>query len=107
MGRHDLLREYIENNYVQYSGLLLEKYFREKMAERERVTEIGNHWDTKGQHEIDLIALNKLDKTATVVEIKRNPQKINLSALKEKATVIHKELSPYKVEFKGLSMEDM
>jgi len=50
MGRHDLLREYIENNYVQYSGLLLEKYFREKMAERERVTEIGNHWDTKGQH---------------------------------------------------------
>ncbi len=107
MGRRDLLREYIENNYVQYSGLLLEKYFREKMAERERVTEIGNHWDTKGQHEIDLIALNKLDKTATVVEIKRNPQKINLSALKEKATVIHKELSPYKVEFKGLSMEDM
>lgn len=107
MGRHDLLREYIENNYVQYSGLLLEKYFREKMAERERVTEIGNYWDTKGQHEIDLIALNKLDKTATVVEIKRNPQKINLSALKEKATVIHKELSPYKVEFKGLSMGDM
>lgn len=107
MGRHDLLREYIENNYVQYSGLLLEKYFREKMAERERVTEIGNYWDTKGQHEIDLIALNTLDKTATVVEIKRNPQKINLSALKEKATVIHKELSPYKVEFKGLSMEDM
>lgn len=107
MGRHDLLREYIENNYVQYSGLLLEKYFREKMAERERVTEIGNYWDTKGQHEIDLIALNTLDKTATVVEIKRNPQNINLSALKEKATVIHKELSPYKVEFKGLSMEDM
>jgi AAA+ ATPase superfamily predicted ATPase len=107
MGRHDLLREYIENNYVQYSGLLLEKYFREKMAERERVTEIGNYWDTKGQHEIDLIALNTLDKTATVVEIKRNPQKINLSALKEKATVIHKELSPYKVEFKGLSLGDM
>jgi AAA+ ATPase superfamily predicted ATPase len=107
MGRHDLLREYIENNYVQYSGLLLEKYFREKMAERERVTEIGNYWDTKGQHEIDLIALNKLDKTATVVEIKRNPQKINLSALKEKATVIHKELSPYKVEYKGLSLGDM
>lgn len=107
MGRHDLLREYIENNYVQYSGLLLEKYFREKMAERERVTEIGNYWDTKGQHEIDLIALNTLDKTATVVEIKRNPQNINLSALKEKATVIHKELSPYKVEFKGLSLGDM
>ena len=107
MGRHDLLREYIENNYVQYSGLILEKYFREKIAENERVTDIGNYWDNKGQNEIDLIALNKLDKTATIVEIKRNPQKINLTALEEKAKSIHKELSAYKVEFKGLSMEDM
>ncbi len=107
MGRHDLLREYIENNYVQYSGLILEKYFREKMAESERVTDIGNYWDNKGQNEIDLIALNKLDKTATIVEIKRNPQKINLTALEEKSKSIHKELSAYKVEFKGLSMEDM
>ncbi len=107
MGKHDLLREYIEKNYVQYSGLTLEKYFREKIAESERITDIGNYWDNKGQNEIDLIALNKLDKTATIAEVKRNPQKINRAILQEKVKTIHKELSTYKVELKGLSMADM
>lgn len=107
MGKHDLLREYIERNYVQYSGLTLEKYFREKIAESERVTDIGNHWDNKGQNEIDLIALNKLDGTAIIAEIKRNPQKINLMTLETKVKTLHKELSIYNVELKGLSMADM
>jgi len=107
MGKYDLLREYIEKNYVQYSGLTLEKYFREKIAESERVTDIGNYWDNKGQNEIDLIALNKLDKTALIAEIKRNPQKIDLTLLEEKVKTIQKELSKYKVELKGFSMEDM
>lgn len=87
--------------------MTLEKYFREKIAESERVTDIGNYWDNKGQNEIDLIALNKLDKTALIAEIKRNPQKINRALLEEKVKTIHKELSTYKVELKGFSMEDM
>jgi len=107
MGKYDLLSEYIEKNYIQYSGLTLEKYFWEKIAESERVTDIGNYWDNKGQNEIDLIALNKLDKTALIAEIKRNPQKINRAILEEKVKTIHIELSTYKVELKGLSMADM
>ena len=107
MGKYDLLREYIEKNYVQYSGLTLEKYFREKIAESERVTDMGNYWDNKGQNEIDLIALNKLDKTALIAEIKRNPQKINLAILEEKVKTIKKELSSYQVKLKGFSIEDM
>jgi len=107
MGKYDLLREYIEKNYTQYSGLTLEKYFREKIAESERITDIGNYWDNKGQNEIDLIALNKLDKTAIIAEIKRNPQKIDLEILEKKIKTIEKELSTYKVELKGYSIEDM
>jgi uncharacterized protein len=107
MRKYDLLREYIEKNYIQYSGLTLEKYFREKIAENERVTDIGNYWDNKGQNEIDLIALNKLDKTAIIAEIKRNPQKIDRAILEKKVKTIQKELSIYDVELKGLSMEDM
>ncbi len=107
MGKYDLLREYISINYEQYSGLSLEKYFRDKVAESERVTHIGKYWDKKGQNEIDLIALNKLDKKALVAEIKRNPEKINLKILEEKIKTIKKELSIYKVELKGFSMENM
>ncbi|KAA6342447.1 hypothetical protein EZS27_009816 [termite gut metagenome] len=107
MGKQELLREYIDQNYETYSGLILEKYFREKIAESERVTSIGNYWDNKGKNEIDLIALNDLDKTATVAEIKRNSKRIDMNLLAVKADSIKKELEKYKIELKGLSMNDM
>lgn len=107
MGKYDLLREFIDKNYEQYSGLILEKYFRAKIAEEERVTHIGSYWDHKGENEIDLIALNELDKTAIVAEVKRNPKKIDMTLLQTKADSIKKELTKYDVELRGLSMNDM
>jgi AAA+ ATPase superfamily predicted ATPase len=107
MGKYELLRELINKGYEQYSGLILEKYFRAKMAEEERITAIGNYWDTKGLNEIDLIALNDLDKTAIVAEVKRNPKKIDLKLLQTKAGSIRKELAGYKVELRGLSLNDL
>jgi AAA+ ATPase superfamily predicted ATPase len=107
MGKFDLLRELVNRGYEPYSGLVLEKYFREKNAESECVTAIGNYWDSKGENEIDLIALNDLDKTALVAEVKRNPKKIDLTELAVKANSIKKELAKYKVELKGFSLENM
>lgn len=107
MGKYDLLREFIDKNYEQYSGFTLEKYFRAKMAEEERITALGSYWDSKGENEIDLIALNDLDKTAIVAEVKRNPKKIDIALLQAKADSIKKELVKYKVELRGLSMNDM
>ena len=107
MGKFDLLREYIGNNYEQYSGLVLEKYFRTKIAESERVTNIGAYWDNKGENEIDLLALNEIDKKAIIAEIKRNPKKIDMNLLRLKADALKKELSKFEIQFKGLSMEDM
>lgn len=107
MGKYELLREYITMHYEQYSGYVLEKYFRAKMAEEERITHIGCYWDNKGESEIDLIALNELDKTAIVAEVKRNPKKIDLHLLQTKTSSIKKELAKYAVELRGLSMDDM
>ncbi|MDR2449027.1 MAG: DUF234 domain-containing protein, partial [Prevotellaceae bacterium] len=107
LGKYDLLREYIDENYKQYSGLILEKYFREKIAENERVTEVGRYWDNKGKNEIDLIALHRFDKIAWIAEVKRNPKKIDIMALRLKAESIKKELPGYKIECKGFSLEDM
>ncbi|GGH29972.1 ATP-binding protein [Sphingobacterium alkalisoli] len=107
IGRLDLLREFVSKGYEQYSGLILEQYFREKISLEERVTEIGNFWDSKGQNEIDIVALNHLDKTATLAEVKRNPKKIDLRILEQKSKALQKELALFQVRFLGLSMEDM
>ena len=107
MGKLNLLRLYITNNYEQYSGLMLEKYFRQKFAEEETITAIGNYWDNKGENEIDLIALDDFDKKAIIAEVKRNPMKINLQTLAMKTVAVQKHLAKYNVSLKALSLNDM
>ena len=107
MERNDMLLELVERDYEQYSGLVLEQYFRQKWMEEEQVTLVGNYWDRKGENEIDIIALNDIDKTAIVAEIKRQKKKFNPTGLASKVTTLNKELAKYKVSQIGLSMEDM
>lgn len=107
MERNDLLLEIVEHDYEQYSGLVLEQYFRQRWMEEERVTLVGNYWDRKGVNEIDMIALNDFDKTAVVAEVKRQRKKLNPSLLAEKATTIDKHLAKYTITQIGLTMEDM
>ena len=107
MERNDMLLELVERDYEQYSGLVLEHYFRQKWMEEERVTLVGNYWDRKGENEIDMIALNDIDKTAIVAEIKRQKKKFNPTGLASKVATLNKELAKYKVSQIGLSMEDM
>jgi AAA+ ATPase superfamily predicted ATPase len=107
MGKFEMLHDYISKNYEQYSGLILENYFRQKFMEEEKLTAIGNYWDKKGENEIDLIALNDFEHIATVAEIKRNAKKIDLQNLAIKTNALQKQLSRYTVILKSLSMNDM
>ncbi len=107
MERNDLLLEIVERDYERYSGLVLEQYFRQKWMEEERVTLVGNYWDRKGLNEIDIIALNDIDKTAVVAEIKRQRKKFNPTELAGKVTTLGKELAKYDVRQIGLCMDDM
>ncbi len=106
MGKYDMLREVIDRGYEQYSGLILEKYFRAKIAEEKRITGIGSYWDNKGKNEIDVIAINDLNKTAIAAEVKRNSNKIDMNILQLKVHSV-KELAKYKIELQGLSLENM
>ena len=106
MGKYDMLRVVIDRGYEQYSGLILEKYFRAKIAEEKRITDIGSYWDNKGENEIDVIAINDLDKTAIAAEVKRNSNKIDMDILQSKVHSV-KELAKYEIELQGLSLENM
>ena len=107
LGKYSLLREYLDKNYNQFSGFALEKYFRELAGEQPRTTQVGHWWDNKGEHEIDLIALEDLDKKAVIAEVKRNPRKYSEASLREKAKHVLPYLKGYEVEYRGYSMDDM
>jgi len=106
-GRYDLLCELAERGYESFTGLTLEDYYRAKYQEEGRFTQVGSYWDKKSENEIDLIALNTLDKEAVIAEIKRNSAKISLKGLQTKAQTLESELKHYTLQFAALSLADM
>lgn len=110
IGAFKQLQTLIRRNYPTFSGLTLERYFRDKAIESKRYTAIGRWWDRKGENEIDMVAANELDKTVEFCEIKRNRKNIGLTALKEKAGRMLESsrlFTDYQQEYKGLDMRDM
>lgn len=104
------LARIIARDYDVYSGVALERYFEQKLRESGRYTHIGKYWDRKGEHEIDLIAVNEIDGIAEVYEIKKDAKRYNQAHLQAKVDVLLKEckeLSRMQVSLGALSMEDM
>ncbi len=102
--------EVVKRDFDIFSGHMLERYFYNKLIESGEYTRIGSWWDRKGENEIDLIAINELNQTATFFEVKRNADKISLPLLQRKVDVFMNathELRGYTIAIKGLSMDDM
>ncbi|MDE6428810.1 MAG: ATP-binding protein [Muribaculaceae bacterium] len=110
IGAYEQLRELIRRDYPTFSGLTLERYFREKAKESKLFTMIGRWWDRKGENEIDIIAANELDKTIEICEVKRNRRNVDYLALKEKIKKmqsVNGMFNDYKMVVKALDLNDM
>lgn len=104
------VRMIIDRDYETFSGLMLERWFRRVLIERHVYTRIGGWWDRKGENEIDVVAENELDDTATFFEVKRKAANIDLEMLEAKAAVFLRATGAfrnYTISCKGLSMDDM
>jgi len=104
---YDYVKRLILRDFKTFSGKFLEKYFKEKLKEEKNFSQIGSFWDRKNENEIDIVAINELEKKALIAEVKLNKTKINLNILKEKAKVLMPYLNGYEIEFKGFSVEDI
>lgn len=110
IGAYGQMRKLIHRDYATFSGKMLERYFYAKAAETGSYTILGRWWDRKGENEIDLIAANEIDKTASVYEIKRQRRNINIARLEEKARVALPQIASLKdfhTDISGLDMNDM
>ena len=104
----DMLRKYIGEQYTQFFGRSLERYFQDKLFETGRYTDIGNWWNRSGKNEIDIVAINAFDHSGLIAEVKRNPDRINMHSLHEKAEALPKiPFAHYQFDFQGLSLSDM
>lgn len=103
----DFLKDLFMRDYKTFSGLILERYFREKITKEMSLSQIGSYWESGNQNEIDLVAINDYEKTALIAEVKRNAEKIDLKILKEKSHQLIKKLDGYKLSYKGFSLDNM
>ena len=105
-GNFGYLRQVIDRHYATWSGRLLERFFRDLLAATGRYNRIGSYWERGNRNEIDLVAVNDLDKRLLIAEIKRNKARISLTELQAKAPRLLEAYRGYEVEYRGLSLED-
>lgn len=107
---YEKLRTIVLRDYPQFSGLALERYFRERFVESGEWTQLGNWWDRKGGNEIDLIAEDELSGRVLIAEVKRDKSRIDMSVLRDKFKALTEATGKWrkaKPEFVALSMSEM
>ncbi|MBD5177537.1 MAG: AAA family ATPase [Bacteroidales bacterium] len=111
LNNFDYLRQVVLSDYPTFSGLALEKWFRLKMMESHKYSDIGSWWERKkgkDANEIDIIALSIAGKAALVAEVKRQQRNYDHKAFMEKVECIKKSiLSNYNIETCLFTLADM
>ena len=105
--RFDYIKRIIERDLSTYSGPVLEKLFKEIIGYSSEYGLIGTYWEKGNQNEIDIIALNDIDKKILLCEVKMNKEKIKINKLKDKSVELLRKYHDYEFKYKGLSIEDL
>jgi hypothetical protein len=101
------VKEIVKRDFDVYSGRFLEKYFVEHMKVGGKFSHIGTYWERGNHNEIDIVAVDELNKKLTLCEVKLNERKIDLNALRQKSSKLLDKFNGYEVEYRGLSLKDM
>ncbi len=101
------VREIIERDYSTYCGRLLERFFLELIALTKKYNRIGPYWEQKNSNEIDIVAINDLERKLFIAEVKIDPKKFNLYELQHKAQNLLKLYDGYQVTWANLSLQDV
>lgn len=103
------LQSIIKKDYPTYSGIMLERYFKQQFAESFQYRAIGSWRELKGyQNEIDIVGLKLEKNQAVVAEVKRQKKNFKPEFLVAKTEHLKQKLLPkYRIEMRCLSLEDM
>ena len=107
IGNLSYVKEIVRRDYKTYSGRVLEKYFTDKKLGERNYSAIGTYWEKGNQNEIDIIAVNEIEKRLVISEVKRKAENINITELKQKAESLTKQFKDYTITYEALSMENM
>ncbi len=106
-GSFEKLKEIILRDFDMFSGKFLEKLFVDQFKEKQLFTHIGSYWERGNQNEIDIVAIDELEKTLMICEVKLAKKRLDQSVLEAKAKKLLADYPNYAIEWKLLSLEDV
>jgi AAA+ ATPase superfamily predicted ATPase len=104
---YEFLQELVRRDFNTFAGKFLEKYIKEKLSLTKRYSIIGSYWERGNKNEIDIVAVDELNKNLLIAEVKLNKNKINLNLLEQKSKNLIPKFKDYHIEYKGFSLEDV
>lgn len=104
---YEYVKAIVKRDFDTFSGYMLERYFRQQFEESGNYSMVGNYWEKRNLNEIDLVAINELERKIILAEVKLNKKKIDLKKLESKSEKLLKDFKDYKIEYVKLSLEDM
>ncbi len=104
-GNIEHLKVIIKRDWTIFLGKIFEKFIFQLLQEKKEFSYVGSWWDRKGENEIDVVAIDEINKILLIGECKLQKNKIDLSKLKKKSAFLIKEYYDYKVKYKGFYPE--
>ena len=106
-GSFEKLKEIILRDFDMFSGKFLEKLFVDQFKEKQQFTHIGSYWERGNQNEIDIVAIDELEKTLMICEVKLAKKRLDQNVLEAKAKKLLADYPNYTIQWKLLSLEDV
>ncbi|WP_424689029.1 ATP-binding protein [Halarcobacter ebronensis] len=103
----DRLKDIIHRDISTFKGKFLEKLFIQQFKEKQVFTKIGSYWERNNQNEIDIVALDDIEKKLLICEVKLSEKRLSYNDLVLKSQKLIKEYKGYEVEYKLLSIKDI
>ncbi|WP_377110275.1 ATP-binding protein [Pseudoalteromonas sp. R86517] len=106
---YDFIRRIVYRDFDTYSGTQLEELFKAIIIESKQFNNIGSYWNSKGEDEIDIVAINDLDKEILIAEVKRQYKKYSEPKLilKSKSLLQNLNKKGYRVSYRGFSLDNL
>ncbi|OUS71031.1 ATPase [Pseudoalteromonas sp. A601] len=106
---YDFIKRIIDRDFDTYSGSQLEELFKAILAESKLFNNIGSYWDSKGEDEIDIVAIDDFNKKILIAEVKRRYKRYSEAKLIMKSKSLLQSLNKkgYEVSFRGFALDNL
>lgn len=109
MENFSYLRQLLARDFETFSGKQLESLFVAQLKHSGQFNRIGGYWDSKGEQEIDIVAINDLEKRLLVAEVKRQSKRFKPQHLAAKTERLLQKLNcqDYKLEQRCFALDNL